>query len=211
MHSHNRLIQIVAVLEMSRRKMIGLTATFLLLIAGGSVLGVVAGREIRDYRLQATIQDTRAEVQTYLDAHLTGIGAGSPFPSIPLWSADGTTSFYSDEVLPEGGILLYISADCGSCFASMTALQNTLMADGLDDRSAVVVAFGSPEPVVQYAKDNGIRLRIVFDVERILGREYGVTTFPTLIGIDHDHRVTALIPEARTEEFFRAYLHGQAM
>lgn len=67
-----------------------------------------------------------------------GISVGNPFPNIDLWTPSGDTARPLDDVLPNGGLLLYTAPTCGSCLDAAHALEAEVKAGRISPNSIVV-------------------------------------------------------------------------
>jgi peroxiredoxin len=179
---------------------------YLVLAAGGLVVGILAGGGYSKWRAEAATAKESAQLQTFLEQSLHGIGVGQPFPDVPIWSVDGQKAYLVPELLPEGGLILFVSGVCPSCYTSMNALKSA--ADDLGSRvlPAIIICNDAPSDLAQYTRDHGIHIAVYHDREQRLSRMYGVVTLPTYIRLGADQRITAIGAEARTVDQLKELL-----
>jgi peroxiredoxin len=110
---------------------------------------------------------------------LRGIEIGKPFPNIPLWTADGAKSTTLHDLLPDGGMVFYVSSVCESCIDAVAALNDAILAADGTIRSVALISDSKSETLAKTMNERGIVLPLYADLEdRLLG-EHNVRTTRT--------------------------------
>ena len=172
----------------------------LAIVAG---LGVWLGAWLGERRAEAGRQSEQADLQTYLEQNIVGIEVGRMFPDIPIWSADGRDAFGIHELLPQGGVLVYVATGCNSCVDAITALDAVQRAAGAEARPALVVLDGHPDSLAAGLAAAGIEMTFYHDVERSFTKLYRVAIFPSAFVIDEHGRVTEIVAGPNTRNDFQ--------
>lgn len=160
------------------------TAVLLAVAAVGITAGIALGNLYSGTR---AVMEARAEadqLQQHLETNIRGIATGQRFPEVPLWDAQGRFGYHLDQLLPDGGIVYYLAAECGSCYAALANLAQAKKILGVNALPIVVVVEGDPAMVVEYVADNGYELDIYQDAEKRFSEIHGVVAFPAFFRID---------------------------
>jgi hypothetical protein len=162
-------------------------------IALGSMWGSRAG--------MANHSGVQAGLQNYLEENVHGLEIGAPFPEVNLWPADGAPAVTTTELLPHGGLLLLVSAQCMTCVDAVVALDAAIKAVG-DSRTVILVCRGEPALLRTEMAGRSIKIPVYQDVEDVFIRKYNVLTQPTAFLIESSGALAAMKSvAARQSEF----------
>ena len=112
-------------------------------IVAGLTLGVLSGQFYREIRRDHSANVYRSEVQAALERDLRGIQVGSPFPDIHLQTAGTRDGILIRDMLPHGGLILYLAGSVESCFNSALSLHLALRKFGTANDAGLIVASGN--------------------------------------------------------------------
>jgi peroxiredoxin len=171
-----------------------------------AAVGVWLGTWLGLRRVEAGKQLEQAQMQSFLKDNIVGIEVGKMFPDIPVWSADGTQAFGIHELLPHGGVLVFIASGCNSCLAALQALHDAQTAAGAEARAALVVLDGDPDSLASGLRENGLVMPFYHDAERSFATQYHVGIFPTSFVLADDGTVAEMIAGTYTREEFEEAL-----
>jgi len=175
-----------------------------LVVAGcGVSLGVLATSLHRSFVRDSSAEERRQAAQAYLRSTITDLSIGQVFPEIPLIAPDNRTVYAVRDLLPRGGLILFVLPECGSCYQSIINLEKLIVSKRLDWARAIVVASGDPGDFIEHFNPETSPLRILFDISRALPDGYGVKVFPTMFCVDTSQVVTDMMAEARTSDDFQ--------
>jgi peroxiredoxin len=189
------------------RKILTVLAAAAVVVAvflAGSWLGSIYG----EHRAQNAQQKQRVELDAFLKSHITGIEVGRPFPSVTLWTPDGSQGFEIPELLPEGGVVYLVSAGCKSCIDGLKAMQTARQALGDSALQAVAVVDSDAESVATLMAENGIALPLYWDLEMQFYERYNVRTARTYFVLDADNRLTRMGSAGIAVDEYLAILGG---
>lgn len=118
--------------------------------------------------------------------HATELALGEAFPDLMLTDPTARQVFRFRDVLPTGGVLLYVAPGCDQCIGAARYTSEWLARQGVGDSLGVVVADGlkgSLELEVKL-KSSGLHLRVYADRDRTLRDRYSVTVNPAVFILD---------------------------
>lgn len=173
-------------------------AAYLAIITAGVVLGIASGRLYSNWKIEAAISEKQNVVREALFNSLQGIEIGNEFPEVIVWTVDESETVTIDDILPAGGILYFIAADCYWCKDALIGLKGALASEGSSHFPVAIVAQGSPDVVRVLESELG--MKIFVDIQQTLSRDFGVVTFPTCFLIDRDHKLQLIETDVRTTE-----------
>jgi peroxiredoxin len=190
------------------RKILTVLAAAAVVVAvflAGSWLGSIYG----EHRAQNAQQKQRVELDAFLKSHITGIEVGRPFPSVTLWTPDGSQGFEIPELLPEGGVVYLVSAGCKSCIDGLKAMQTARQALGDSALQAVAVVDSDAESVATLMAENGIALPLYWDLEMEFLKRYNVRTARTYFVLAPSGVVQAMGTAGLETEEYERLLTGE--
>lgn len=161
-------------------------AVFVVSIAATATLAWLLGTAYGNRRIQHT-RSQRAEEWAHIQAEeMKGIAVGRAFPTVPLWSVDGTYAFNDPrELLPEGGMLVMLSADCSACIDIASAFQEARNLMPESPPTIVLVFEGSiSSALLSSLRAHDVSLPVTVDAEEILIRIHNVKNLPSYFALD---------------------------
>jgi hypothetical protein len=167
-----------------------------------AALGVWLGSWLGLRKAEASREMERAKMQSYLVENMQGIERGSMFPDIPVWSADGTQAFGIHELLPHGGVLVYVASGCNSCIDALEALKEAQEAAGARARAVIVILDGSPDSLAARLRARDLEVSFYHDVEQSFAHDFHVGIFPASFVIADGGVLTDMIAGTHTREDF---------
>ncbi|MEW5874852.1 MAG: hypothetical protein AB1752_06695 [Candidatus Zixiibacteriota bacterium] len=120
---------------------------------------------------------------------MRGISRGKPFPSLPVWTPDGSRGIEVLELLPEGGILFYVMAKCGSCVDAVAMLDSVAHSLGDNCPKVVVVTSANPDQLLEGLTGRGVTLPVWVDQQDLMSTEYNVRATRVWFRIGLDGRL----------------------
>ncbi len=178
---------------------------FCAVVVGGLALGPVLGR----YKLAADRTDDRASYQSYLEENILGIEVGKMFPDIPVWSIDGTSAYGIHELLPAGGMLLYVSSGCEACARTLKSIGQVREARRGDSFDVILVVRGDPGEFTSLADSLGTDVPMYHDAEDAFARVFHVSTFPTAFRLANGGLLTRIVAGPESESDFAPILRDE--
>ncbi|MFC1475931.1 TlpA family protein disulfide reductase [Candidatus Zixiibacteriota bacterium] len=158
-----------------------------------AVLGTWLGSMYGSYRGEAKRTEQRAAYQNYLEENIVGINLGLPFPDIAV-EAPGDHRMYSvRELLPQGGLFIYLTMGCESCLGTIEKLAQAQREAGEDIQPVLLVTYKDTQELSDSLKQRGILLPLYRDVEATLVADFRVATLPTTFLLDEDGIVRKMI------------------
>jgi hypothetical protein len=170
------------------------------------VAGIGLGRWLGLRKAEAGKALEQQQMQSFFEESVVGLERGAMFPDIPVWSPDGTQAYGIHELLPHGGLLVYIAAGCNSCYLALSALQEAQGAAGDDARPFVVIVDGDPDSLMAGLKERDMSVEFFHDVERSFSRHYHIGIFPTSFVIADGGRLTDMVAGTHEREQFARLL-----
>ncbi|MBD3298385.1 MAG: redoxin domain-containing protein, partial [candidate division Zixibacteria bacterium] len=123
-------------------------ATVILLVALiGAIAGAVIGGRIADNR----VREVEAKATANLRLHSQGLVVGEQFPDFPVWSQDRSKAAYISELLPSGGLLVFLDGTCPPCAAEAARVERALQDQANGGCPAILVADGPVSSTVTLA------------------------------------------------------------
>jgi len=159
-------------------------------VVAAGVLGTTIGSLYGEQRAGAERAARDAEVREYLLKSIRQIEVGKAFPEVTLGSPDSAHQYLIHELLPRGGVLVFVSAGCESCFQAVDALSAARRRVGRGAPDVIVVVIGDPSGLSQYIADHGYGIPVFRDWQQALVKEYGVRAFPCYFVLDNDLHLT---------------------
>jgi len=134
--------------------------------------------------------DARIEtLQSFLEDNMRGITRGAVFPGLPVWTPDGSRGAEVLELLPEGGILFYVMAKCGSCVDAVAMLDSVAQSLGDQCPKVIVVASANPDELLEALTTRGVKLPVWVDQQDLLSTEYHVRATRVWFRVGRDGRL----------------------
>lgn len=183
-------------------------AVYVGIVVVAAVLGTIAG-DIYAERKAYDVRAARdAELLQYMKANIQGVEIGRPFPDLTIWTGDGSEAFALRDILPAGGVMVFLAADCQSCFDAVDAVAKGREAAGDRAKDVVIVANGETSKLEAYIADRGLALPVYRDMEQSLIRDYHVLTFPSYFCMDSNFVVTEFGATKSNPDVLRDILSG---
>lgn len=164
---------------------------FGLIVAFAVVVGSFAGSWYNHRRAYADAISYNATVDEYLHSNLRGISVGQPFPDVPLTQLGVVEPQHVRDFMPRGGVVLFLSSECGTCVQTVESLVGIVGADRLAERFLLIVD-SDAAPMHEYLGAHGADVHLVQDMRRELQYTYGVTAFPAYFVLDPQLQVVNL-------------------
>lgn len=175
-------------------------------LAGMVVIGIGLGMWMGMRQAEASRARENAKAQAYLVENMRGIEAGRMFPDIPVWSVDGTNAFSVHELLPHGGLLIYVSSACDMCVGALEALSSAQAGAGRRAPAALVVLNGDPDSLTVRLRSRGLTMPFFRDISQSFERDYHVGVFPTTFVIADGGVLSAVVAGTYSRADFEAVL-----
>ena len=155
----------------------------------GAVLVVMGGNRV-GHELAHRREDERLakKIQSLNSGETTALRSGDPFPSVTLITppdSTGTTNRVNASELVAGraALVFFLSTNCEPCREAVRRWS-----DGATDVSGSVLLIGiidqSPDVRDAYVAENDVSFPVLSDSDDVLGREYGMEVFPSVVGVD---------------------------
>jgi len=165
----------------SRKHMVGIAksaAYWFMLCGGACLLGFGGGNAFIYLQSRISAREANSDLMSFLESTISGIEVGSVFPEFPVWSTDDGSGVFLSELLPEGGIILFLSSGCVSCNEIMTQIAHEgNLAEKLSDKLVIVVD-GNVEPLIRFTDSLNLEFGVYQDIERHLSLNHQVRAFP---------------------------------
>lgn len=171
--------------------------TYAAISATGVIAGVAVARLYGTWSHSQATREQSAEMTEFLFARIEGIAVGQTFPDVPLWSLADSRTLSPGEVLRHGGMLYYISLQCGSCKAAVASLQAARPKGRLGRHDILLVAVGTAAEAQGFASQHSIEFPVLVDTTKTLPMDYGVRAFPVCFCLDSAQTVLAVQAEMR--------------
>lgn len=159
-------------------------AVFIGAAAAALALGIGAGSIYADAKAKARERAKIEEKQAYLSATMRGIGIGQAFPQLSVRDPTTKKEVKIDEILPHGGLLVYVSADCPSCFDALLQLDSAIQAVSPAAKEVVVLAGGDTQELLSFSTAHAFSYPLLEDVDQVLMRQNHVLVFPAYFELD---------------------------
>jgi hypothetical protein len=173
---------------MARTRVLVATVVTLVAVAGVAVLGWVVGSAIAHRRADTEQEAKREGLTGYLEENIQGIGVGQPFPDIPIWSCGESESHTVRELLPGGGVIVLVGADCASCAETAAVFDAVVRTLGGAARPAILLLdhAKAPEAFTEALAARGVKIPLYCDVTESMRREHTVATTRAYFRLDSD-------------------------
>ncbi len=161
----------------------------LLALVLGAVLAIVGGNRV-GHELAHRREDARLaeRIKKLNSGESTALRAGDPFPSVTLVTppdSTGNNARVNSRSLLAGraALVFFMSTNCEPCRDAVRRWS-----DGAADVSGSVLLMGiidqTPEVRDAYVIDNAVSFPVLSDSDDVLGREYGMEVYPSVVAVD---------------------------
>jgi peroxiredoxin len=158
---------------------------YVLVVAGFTFLGTWSGSLYGGYKTRQAEGKWQETIRSTLQERLRAdIGIGLPFPEFWLHTAEDSEEVCLWEVMPYGGVIVYLSATCPGRFLTLKSLLDRKAEIEHSVSPVVLIADGLPDSLMPYIRQHNLQLPVLFDAERRLPRDYGIVFQPTYFAID---------------------------
>lgn len=184
------------------------TAMVLVVIAvAGAGMGMASGALYRWFERGKAADARNEELRTELVAGLQDVGVGLPFPDFPLTLVeDGSLQLVRD-LLPDGGVILYLAAACPSCEETLALLREKAKEGVRPDQPVLVIFAGDAEFIHRLAIEGNELIRVAVDPGEVLAHHFGLDIFPSYYWLDAEQVVTRIdAMEGESDEVLRPIL-----
>lgn len=165
---------------------------FVVITVVAVVLGTTMGNLYANRRVGAERQARSTELQDYFRQNVKGIDVGKPFPNISLLSADLESTYEAAKILPNGGLILFLSSSCEACFDAIDQLAEAAKSSPHTKGRLALIVFRDGREAERYIKDKGYDLPLYLDLEAALVRDYGIMAFPSYFVLDASGNLSAM-------------------
>ncbi len=186
---------------------IGSVAIVVVAVTAVTVLGYKVGSLLGESRVQRVEANRDQKLQADLERGIRGIGAGMPLPEFPVWSTDGKSSLMSTEILPHGGLLVYLSAGCESCKETVKALEEAMHQAKHKPKDVAVLLLGPVGQFGEFLSSEGISIPLYCDLQEVLARDYGANVIPTAYLVDDRGYLKSITAGTDRQDEFEALLN----
>lgn len=188
-----------------KARMLGRIGLYVVLVAGVAVLGVVLGTAIGEFRAEAARSAKGESLQEYFERNLTGIEIGRPFPEVNVWSPDGTDAMPMSDVLPDSGLIVYVSTSCEECVKTIKMVNRYRRDSQNRDLPVVVITRGDPGTLLSLMADNGIDMPVYQDTEDAFASVYHVSALPSVFVLNGNRLVADMAGGPKAEDRVREF------
>ena len=98
------------------------------------------------------------------------------------------------DLLPDGGLILYVSPSCPQCETAMANLAKAQESLGDGMPPLLIIVEGDASAIVEFIAPLGLRAQVYSDVTGALRRDHGISIFPCYFRLDTDLRITGYGP-----------------
>lgn len=173
--------------------------------AGMWILGTAYG----DRRAEQERNFRRSELERFQTANVQELAVGFPLPDFSVYGDDGV-AVPVQEALPAGGLIVYVSSGCESCFDAAEGLGRALLRPDLVGSPAIMLVRGDGSAIRALCQDRGFALRVFEDREDAMAERFHVWALPSHVMFDADGIVTVIGAGAKDEEeYARILAHGR--
>lgn len=169
-------------------------------LAAAGLLGTLAGTGWGNWKADAARQEDERTLTEYFEQNLIGIEIGQPFPPIPVWTPDGSQAAIITDLLPEGGLVVVLSASCPTCIETVVKLNQTVLRSNGNHRQVLLIAEGDPTELVAGMAERGIDLPLYHDTPEALAREHHLLAYPAVFSLDAEGRVLSMFAGGQAKE-----------
>lgn len=177
------------------------------IVAGASILalalGVAVGNIYAAAKRRSQEQARLDEKQQFLSSKMRDLKIGQPFPGFLIRNPEKNFTVRIEDILPDGGTLIYVAADCPSCFDAILRLDTALALEASTAKKVAVMAGGDARELLAFARSNGVGCSIYEDPERALMARYHVLVFPTYFNLDRGGVIRAIGADVESVESYR--------
>jgi hypothetical protein len=174
----------------------GLMLVFSVLLAGWA-----AGRLVGLLRVRASVATRQSQLDDYLKRNLQGIAEGQLFPDVMVRSVTTGKLAWVHPLLPEGGVVLFVAPECGSCAASVRDFQYAVDQLGPKAKPAIIVTGALADSLLIRVQDQQVRIPIYADMRETLRDDFHVTLSPVYFCLDADGRILRLGTASGPEKY----------
>jgi hypothetical protein len=175
-----------------------------------AVAGWTLGSIIGTHRAESVANEYRSQLQQYLQDNVRGLEVGEGFPDIPVSAGSGDQEYSIHSLLPDGGLIVLIGADCPTCIEAVTEINDAISQAGVPPQQVVLLADHNRdiERLLEEMAQRGITLPVYCDVQRTLRKDYHIATNPTFFRLNDQGALLEFGPlVAYTPEQLNELLH----
>jgi hypothetical protein len=167
---------------------------YLAIVAVGVAVGSVMGGVYGNLRASAEADDQMEQVREFLAMQAPGIRRGITFPDIVLQEDYGSEGRAVGDLLPGGGLVLYVSPGCPQCERAMVnlAMAQETLGDAMSP--LLIIVEGDAQEIAGSLAPLGLHAKVYADVTSAMANEYGIRIFPCYFRLDPDLRITSYGP-----------------
>jgi hypothetical protein len=155
------------------------------------VVGLWSGRMYGQYQNSQKAHEQQDIMDGVLDHKAVGLDVGNAFPVLQVWSPSLDRAWYLPELLPQGGLVFYVQAQCAQCADAVTALARAVESTELGDKHVVVLTSSSPDEMMNALAERGVELPIYIDAEDLMFFKHHVEITRSYYKLDSDGIIVA--------------------
>ena len=175
-------------------------AIYLGIVVVGGALGSVLGGFYGDIRADAQAEEVMQEVRNYLSVQAPGIRQGRPFPEIVVQADYESEGRLVGDLLPDGGLILYVTPSCSQCENAMVNLAKAQKSLGNGMPPLLLLVEGDARDIANFITPLGLKAQVYSDVTSALAKEHGIRIYPCYFRLDANMHITGYGPVGQKPE-----------
>jgi hypothetical protein len=165
----------------------------------------ILGAAYGDRRTEEQSQLRRSELEQFQVANVQELAVGLALPDFSVQSEGGVATPIR-KALPAGGLIVYVSVGCESCFDAAEGLGRALLRPDLAGSPAILLVRGDASGLREFCQEWRASLLIFEDAEDVMAGRFHIWALPSHLVIDREGVVTEIGAGVKDEEEYARIL-----